>query len=322
MNQKRRGVAISSHSLTALPVTERCDCQPLSSLYAFSATDGDDYESCEKQVIPVATALSRQLRTQVESMFSSTAPVIPVSILLLHVSQVEQTPITPHTALVQKRYRYHAPEGVLDQVMVNVRRAIRAHDQVLLQQHVGAVLLFPHVDQQGAYSILERVYNSVSLLQAETIIPPLRRETSILMGIGTTHEQDTSLEPLLYRTGRAARCFTLRPAITTHSWDEYPSAAPGVAEDDEEQARAVNAKFPFMQLPPELPTRLKHLLPYTLAVELRCVPVGRNHHCLTVAMSNPTNTKTVRRLAELTGMTVFPVSCDDDALDALLEQQW
>jgi len=82
---------------------------------------------------------------------------------------------------------------------------------------------------------------------------------------------------------------------------------------------------PFMDLfdvPRVLPPRLTRLLPYALACELRCVPVGRSLRGLTVAMADPTNTDSVQHLQAVTGMTIFPVSCDEDDLNIFLTENW
>ena len=82
---------------------------------------------------------------------------------------------------------------------------------------------------------------------------------------------------------------------------------------------------PFMDLfdvPKVLPPRLTRLLPRALAHELRCVPVGRSSRNLTVAMADPTNTDSVQRLQDVTGMTIFPVSCDEDDLNIFITENW
>jgi Type II secretion system (T2SS), protein E, N-terminal domain len=83
--------------------------------------------------------------------------------------------------------------------------------------------------------------------------------------------------------------------------------------------------IPFMDLfdlPRVLPLRLTRLLPRALACELRCVPIGCSLHGLTVAMVDPTNSDSVRRLEAVTGMTIFPVCCDEDDLNIFLTANW
>jgi hypothetical protein len=79
---------------------------------------------------------------------------------------------------------------------------------------------------------------------------------------------------------------------------------------------------PFLDLPRELPLRLKQLLSYEVAVELRCAPVGRDQNRLTVAMADPHDTVAVQRLSEVTGMRIFPVACEIEDLDVLLANKW
>jgi Type II secretion system (T2SS), protein E, N-terminal domain len=270
--------------------------------------------------------LHNDIRAHLHSYFPRSTPL---SLLLLHISQLEHIHIAPQTAVLHKRQRLHAPASFLEQVLVNVRRAIRSSDQLLIHEGTGAALVLPAVDQAGMYSILERVYQSVSLLQSETVIPPLKRETDIVIGIGSYPEPSISLEMLLCHTGNTARRLTLRPAIMAHIWsgeDTTPIAMQPlehfVEQAEQVSENKVHSNVPFMQLPAKLPSRLKNLIPYSTALELHCAPVGRDHHYLTVAMEDPTNRETLQRLRAITGMTIFPVTCEIVALHALLAEKW
>lgn len=272
-----------------------------------------------EEIVPTSSTLNTRLCSTLETLFPRSDPI---SIFLLHISQWEHMH-SAHQLTLSRRQHYHVSFDLLEQVMANVRRVMRADDQVLLQEHAGAAIIFPDVDRQGAYIILERIYHSVCLLQAETLLPPLTLNTTILMGMGTYPEPASSLEQLLYFTSQPAHHFTLRPAITTHLWDT--SSMPlqeAEAKDEPAQNAKGQAGFPFMKLPSTIPPRLRHLLPYSLATELRCAPVGRNHHCLTVAMADPTNYEHVQRLRDATGLTIFPVSCDLEDLYTLLTKSW
>lgn len=323
MSYKRKELA--EHATTSIETLtgERCTCLPLSPLLPVPSRD-DTTDGCA--ITPASQELYHDIRVRLHRYFPRSTPL---SLLLLHISQLEHIHIAPQTAVLHKRQRFHAPASFLEQVLVNVRRAIRGSDQLLVQEGVGAALILPDVDQQGMYSILERVYQSVGLLQSETVIPPLKRETDIVMGIGSYPEPDTSLELLLYRTSNTVHRLTLRPAIMAHMWDGK-EADPNTSKPLErfvEQAESASKNttggtVPFMQLPVKLPARLKNLIPYSLALELRCAPVGRDHHCLTVAVADPANRETIRCLREITGMTIFPVTCEIAALDALLAEKW
>jgi hypothetical protein len=79
---------------------------------------------------------------------------------------------------------------------------------------------------------------------------------------------------------------------------------------------------PYMELPHVLSKQLTQLIPYQIACELQCAPVGREHQCLTVAMREPSNREAISRLREITGLTIFPVACKEHELDDLLTYSW
>lgn len=306
------------------PRVERCHCQPLSSLQAVHPQTQDEECVDIEKITPASPALNAMLRAQLASFFPSSTPL---SLLLLHISQLEHISLS-QPATFNKRQRYHAPPSFLEQVLANVRRAIRSSEQILVDEGVGAAIIFPDVDQQGISKILERIYHNVSLLQAETVIPPLKHETDVVMGIGSYPEAGGSLEHLLHRVSVTTSRFTLPPAITTQL-RAMDTMQPDTEElvivrppDNQGKAHASSPGVPFMQLPSQLPARLKHLIPYDIALQLRCAPVGRDHHCLTVAMAEPSNSTSLRCLAEITGLTIFPVSCDISALNTLLANKW
>jgi GGDEF domain-containing protein len=283
--------------------------------------------------------LNTTLRFQLQTLLPSASFL---GVLLLHVSQLEQIHISPETTLVHKRQRYHASASIVEQVMGNVRRAIRGEDLVYVDEGRGAAILFPEVDVAGAHKIIERVYNNVNLLQAETLIPPLTHETEIVLGIGSYPEQGASLEQLLASASRVFYRLTLRPAITPHLWDTMPSASSSKEEgEDDIQVHTPNTPnddkwtpliadssiqdfkaIPYLQLPNALSPRMRSLISHEIALRFRCVPVGRDHQRLTVAMANPTDAESIQKLREITHMTIFPVSCDSKALDQLLQTKW
>jgi Type II secretion system (T2SS), protein E, N-terminal domain len=324
MNSQRRDVPDRSFMPSNTPQVERCHCLPLSSLQAVHPQAQDEESVDIEKITPATPALNAMLRAQLASFFPSSTSL---SLLLLHISQLEHISLSQPTTF-NKRQRYHAPPSFLEQVLANVRRAIRSSEQILVDEGVGAAIIFPDVDQQGISKILERIYQSVSLLQAETVIPPLKHETDVVIGIGSYPEAGGSLEHLLHHVSVTTRRFTLPPAITTQTWD-IATMQPDTEEliivrapDSHGNASSISPGVPFMQLPSQLPARLKHLIPYDIALQLRCAPVGRDHHCLTVAMAEPSNSASIQYLAEITGLTIFPVSCDISMLNTLLANQW
>src|SRR5947209_909239 len=148
INPKRKEAATRSFSQAS--ATERCMCQPLSSLQTVPLARQEEDETVYEHVVPATAVLNTKLRTLLQTVFPRSTPL---SLLLLHVSQLEYTHVAPQAG-VHKCRRYHASPEVLEQILVNVRRAIRQEDSLLVHEGTGAVLLFPNVDQHGASAIL------------------------------------------------------------------------------------------------------------------------------------------------------------------------
>ena len=327
MDSRKNGLFLPESCIIYIdsPAGERCDCPPLSSLHR---APGSSLES-GAEVVPVTPAtqeLNRQVRSRLADFFPRSAPL---SLLLIHISQLEHVHITPKTVVLHKRHRYHPPASFLEQVLANARRVIRREDQLIIHAGAGAAIILPDVDQEGAFNVVERVFHSVNLLQPETVIPLLKRETDITIGIGSYPRPGKSLEELLYHAGCVTHNLTLRPAVTTQLRGSKPPLMPDVSGrqmfDDEagtSPAGQDNSGVPYMRLPARLPQNLKRLLPHSIARELRCVPVGRDHNRLTVAMAYPADKQALTRLQNMTGMIIFPVAWDVCALDTMLAKDW
>lgn len=321
-----RGTPTSTVTYLNNPASQLCTCLPLSRLHLEAWENHAENSALLIEVTPATLELNSSLRAQLENYFPRSNPL---SILLLHIAQLEQIHITSRSAISHKRHRYHVSANLLDQILINMRRTIRSSDNILVHGGASIAIMLPDVDQEGARALLERVYHSINLLQPETVIPPLKRETEITLGFGSYPKPGDSLEELLYLTGFIASRITLRPAVTTQL---HGTRSIGLVEvnlhdrnQDEENdsfVAARNSGIPFMQLPARLSSRLKHLIPYSLACELRCAPVGRDHNRLTVAMASPGDTQAIERLCSTTGMAIFPVACEAQALDGLLQQSW
>src|SRR6266487_3686228 len=127
MNSKRRDRLGRSlvHPVTLM--AERCHCLPLSSLQSVPAQAEDNESVDVAKITPATLALNAQLRTQLAGLFPRSTPL---GLLLLHVSQLENLSLSQQMTF-NKRQRYHASSSFLEQVLANVRRAIRSSDQIL-----------------------------------------------------------------------------------------------------------------------------------------------------------------------------------------------
>ncbi len=326
MKSVERDTLTSNVTYLVDQANDLCTCLPLSTLHQEIWENHEEKPELLKEVTIATFELNAALRARLDHYFPRSTPL---SILLLHISQLEHIHILPKSAILHKRNRYHVPTSLLEQVLTCMRRTIRTSDQILVHTGACIAIILPDVDQEGSQAMLERVYHSINLLQPETVIPPLRRETEITLGIGSYPISGASLEELLYQAGFVAIRITLRPAVTTQlrgtrsigpaEGDLYSHIQ---GEENESFKSARNSGIPFMKLPSRLSSRLKQLIPYTLASELRCAPVGRDHNRLTVAMAFPTDAQAIDRLQKTTSMTIFPVACEAKDLDSLLEQGW
>ena len=307
-----------------------CDCQLLSINEA-------GVPQQDERIVPIPLALYAQLKDIFAQISTS---VYPLSLILLHVMQREQVQVPLEAAVLQQWQCCHAPPGLLEQVLVNVRRVIRVNDQLVIHPDIAAALILPYVDEQAINSIQERIYHSVSLLQAETVIPPLQQETVIQLGAASTSAMTDTGEALLMRATHQVNQISLKPTIQVQPWiddmqiyhtrNTQPAPMLHIVEPQgtkksahaPARMRTKGGRVPFMRLPEQLPERLRHIIPHPLACELRCAPVGRSHSNLTVAMANPGDAQALDRLKEMTGMAIFPVACEEDALDQLLDQRW
>ncbi|WP_338254790.1 hypothetical protein [Dictyobacter halimunensis] len=281
-------------------------------------------ERDENQCIPVSVELSNKVRVALNDFLPAQ---FPISVLLLHVVQRESPPLAPQSEALYRRKRYHAAPHLLNQVLAHVRRALRIDDKLFIYDASGGAIIFPDVDAAGRRKILERIYQNVCLMQAETTDPPLTRETTIALGGATYPPRSVvSFEQFYYQLGEAPHTLTLRPIISAHTRGVKPmpvvELSPIYTAYTQQEETGKAAGIPYMELPHVLPERVAQLIPHSVAYELQCVPVGREQQQLTVAMCRPTDEIAIARLRKLTGCSIFPVACNEQELNNLLNAGW
>lgn len=97
------------------------------------------------------------------------------------------------------------------------------------------------------------------------------------------------------------------------------SEEPAEPPDALARARARALGIPYIAPPPRIPSSVRDLLSLEVMRQLQCLPIGRDRNALTVALADPTDSGTLHRLEQLTGLTIFPVMTDPDALEALAQ---
>lgn len=286
-----------------------------------------------EQITPISPELYNHLEKRLRTLFPRSTPF---SMVLLHIAQIEQA---ARFSPCKLQY-YHALPVLLEEVLAQIRRSIRRNDYILTHEGVGAALIFPGVDERGIYGVVERVYHNISNMPRERLSALSKRETVIVMGVGSYPTPAPTLERLLYAAGNTSYRLEFPGAPYANRREAGCDQDENAAfwdEDERETGDHLPAAFaikhvytnlplsrsaPFMHLPAQIPARLKQLIPYEIARSLQCVPAGRSHHSLTVAMAHPQNTEHIDTLQAVTGLTIFPVSCDLPTLANLLEQPW
>ncbi|WP_201366312.1 hypothetical protein [Dictyobacter formicarum] len=335
MTQKKKAIPLQASNISqissrikrrtdpAIDAYEICTCVAFDKICQMGTMSTE--EDCnENQCVPVSVELSNKVRGVLNDFLPAQEPI---SVLLLHVVQREAPPLAPQSEALYRRKSYHVAASLLNQVLTHVRRVLRIDDKMFIYDVSGAAIIFPDVDQAGKQKILERIYHSVCLMQAETTDPPLTRETTISLG-GVTYPPRAvvSFEQMYYQLGKAQHTLTLRPIISAHTRGVKPmpivELSPIYTAYEQQEETGKEAGIPYMELPHVLPDRLVRLIPYPVACELQCVPVGREHQYLTVAMREPTNAVTIALLREMTGCSIFPVACEEQELNNLLRSSW
>src|SRR5689334_13753529 len=108
--KKKIPLQLSSYGEQQQISTEPCHCTPLSPLHMGSSRE---IQQEEDPLVLAAPELNTRLRTHLQDLQSH---IDTLSIILLHVSQVEPPPIVPPSLLPPKRQHYHVSDGFLDQL--------------------------------------------------------------------------------------------------------------------------------------------------------------------------------------------------------------
>src|SRR5947209_19972847 len=110
MKYGERGTLASSVIYLESPANDLCTCLPLSKLHKDICENHAENPELLKEVTTTTLELNDFLRTELELYFPRSTPL---SILLLHISQLEHIHILPKSAILQKRQRYHVPASLL-----------------------------------------------------------------------------------------------------------------------------------------------------------------------------------------------------------------
>ncbi len=125
------------------------------------------------------------------------------------------------------------------------------------------------------------------------------------------------------KSGRAPHLKEMLTVAAASAFSVEPGQRPlnegGSAPLAEAITRARALGVPYIAPPRRIPSSVRNLLSAEVMRQLRCLPIGRDRNALTVALADPTNKGILQRLEQMTGLTIFPVMTDPDALEALAQ---
>jgi hypothetical protein len=191
--------------------------------------------------------------------------------------------------------------------------------------------------QIGIASAPEQAAESQTLV-ALALKPRLRMVPATGAGKGTLPRLDQLVErepamtlaqgqPSAAQEKASKAATHLRPPLTVPFAAEFSSEArlalrgrePMQRAEPLARARARTLGVPYIAPPQRIPGSVRNLLPVEVMRQLQCLPIGRDRNALTVALADPTDSGVLHQLREITGLNIFPVMTDPDALEALAQ---
>lgn len=208
-----------------------------------------------------------------------------------------------------------------EHLLSSLRVLVRKTDHVFLMGHIMYFVLRGS-NRQGGAIVQSRLWEALLWRVHNMSDPEMPRPRSMAIGHSGLQETQGNVDACLDGAGIVALRFDWLPEkprrATKQALHEKP---PEGSLDEELQTLARKLGIPYLTLlPRRLPTHLQRLVHPQLAQELRCYPVGRERDTLTVAMLDPQDSGALSRLQEETGLRIFPVLANPQALEYALEQ--
>lgn len=194
----------------------------------------------------------------------------------------------------------------------NVRPLVRKTDLVFLLDH-SYYFVLQGANEEGGRIVQERLWEAL-LWHVHTITEPeILSPQSMTIGHGAYPAPCATIEACLAAANEIRQSFELA------SEKAHKQPAPP-AKEGELPALARKLGVPYLALlPRKLPARVYHLVSPQLAQELHCYPLGYTRNTLTVAMSNPQDSRALDRLRRETGLQIFPILAPPQELETALE---
>lgn len=208
-----------------------------------------------------------------------------------------------------------------EHLLRNLRMLVRKTDYVYLLGHTMYFVLRGS-NQQGGAIVQSRLWEALLWRVHNMSDTDMVRPRSMTIGHSGLPETQGNMDACIDAAGIVALRFDWLPEKSRRATKQALHEKPSEGSLDEElQTLARKLGIPYLTLlPRRLPTHLQRLVHPQLAQELRCYPVGRERDTLTVAMLDPQDSGALSRLQEETGLHIFPVLANPQALEYALEQ--
>ena len=163
------------------------------------------------------------------------------------------------------------------------------HSDVILLWENACVVVLPETPVKGAQAVARRISTClVDLVEAE------------LYALGG------SIAQALLRRLHAERAVVVQREIESFS-------IPRATEQSKQDV------LPYLAFLSHYPApRLLRLVPYDLACRYQCVPVGTEHHMLTLATAQGLDQAAIMHLSDVTRRSIFQVRCPVDIIADIL----
>ncbi len=197
-----------------------------------------------------------------------------------------------------------------------LRPLVRKTDSILLFKHTFYFLLLD-ATLAGANIVQSRLWNALLWRTHDMDEIAILRPQQMMLGYSAYPEPSTQAQQCLEEASQTQRHFAILKEKSVY----LPATLPVSNNEDELSRQAQQFGIPYLSLLPRtLPARLQRIIHPKLAQELQCYPLGREKDVLTVAIANPQDRTTLDRLAQETGLHIFPVLAPAHELQTVLAQ--
>lgn len=209
-------------------------------------------------------------------------------------------------------------------LLQNLRPLVRKADSVFLMNH-HMYFVLRDANVEGARIVEARLWEALLWRVHNLQESDMARPRSAVIGHAGCEEVEGCIEAGSVVSLRYDWLVEKQPRnpgrLLQHA--AAPASTESIGEETDPALPALARKLgiPYLTLlPRKMPTSLQRLVHPQLAQELHCFPIGRERNTLTVAMLDPQDRCALERLEQETGLQIFPVLANPQALQHALEQ--